>query len=192
MFGRRLELPTIQALFNSALCNNRDIAHVLETTPFKENKEYALHSSGMYTMDAITNAVDRMFSSEDQWVTRDGIELWYCCFDDVCLCSTISCQRNHYSEADIEEDMCKNMTRGILWLLLYKHVPVTLNHLKHIRLKPLYQRLYEIDTKQHIVPEFVYRYMRVIEWVMRKLYSKQRQYNGKNDMTIIIRTIAHY
>ena len=51
MFGRRhiesSTLPTKQALFNDALINNLDIAHVLETTPCEENKEYATHSSGM-------------------------------------------------------------------------------------------------------------------------------------------------
>lgn len=168
-------LSSIDALFNDALIQGRNIAIVLATTPFAKNKEYALHSSDMYALDSITNAVDRMFPSEDQWVTRDGVALYYCYTDNICTCQNdFTCVLQHYSYADMDEETCKNITRGILWLLLHKHVDVTKNHLKHIRLKPLYQRLYEIDTRKHIIPTFIYRYMRIIEWVMRKMYQNQR------------------
>jgi len=168
----RDRVPSINALFNHALIEHRDIATVLATTPFGRNKEYALHSSGMYALDTITDAVDRMFPSEDQWVTRDGVAIYYCYLDKICTCNDFTCVCQHFSYADMDEETCKNITRGILWLLFHKHVDVTKNHLKHIRLKPLYQRLYEIDTQQHIIPTFVYRYMRVIEWVMNKMYVK--------------------
>lgn len=151
-----MQTESLQSLFNSALLQNKDISHVLQEYYICSNQIYAEHSSGKFQLDAIVDAIERIFRSEDQWVTIDNICIWYCTFDKV----------------QTSIDVCNNIAKAIYWLLFIKKEQVTRNHLKYIGLKIINQRLYECDTKNKCVTEQVYKVLNLIEFMFIKRFRQ--------------------
>ena len=150
---------TIQCVFNDALENNIDIIEHLEEhhNTLEATKEYAWHSSHMFKMDAVIDAIERFYSSNYQWVTKDQIALWFVSFDD----------------AHVPEHLCKNVTRALLWMLFTGMIQATKNHIRYIGLKIINQRLYEIDQNISLVPDYVYKYLSLLHYAFIRVYYRK-------------------
>jgi hypothetical protein len=117
-----------------------------------------LNSSDSYITDVISYLIEYIFISEDQHLTKDLDRIYFC---------------NKDEEVYVEEDQCKNITSFIYWLILYKKLKITKNHLRYLGLKIVYQKMYEYDEKNFITPIYIYKSLNTLLYIFIKNFKNK-------------------
>ena len=73
------------------------------------------------------------------------------------------------------EKHCNGILGGIYWLSTQGHCIVTTNDLKYIGLKIVYQKLYEFDSRHFVTPDYVYRFLNTVLFILLQRFKNQNK-----------------
>jgi len=142
------------AQINDILSKDQDIMTFLKTISITHEelyKTYDYNSSGSYLRDILSDLIERIFQSEDQHLTKDLDQIWFCNKDQSTYASL---------------NTCNNIIKGIYWLITDGNLKIKPRHIKYLHMKIIYQLLYEYDTHHNITPTYIYKKLNTLKYML--------------------------